>query len=580
MPGFNPKIREYYYEPVHQTKVRLAMEDTFMFLVMSLEVVWQRCARQNMIVTPQLKSIQMDSEMVLEARMQSASLDFNNAPSSAPDQEPAPSEENLISLLQPLMNLTFCYKKYGDKENFEKHRNVHEYLLKKIQTRLPNDLRIEHSTLWGSIINNEAAKFSQLIYFDANKNAQPELQELIIYIRAIEDHSEDLLSPFSNPFLVNTATRMGPSIRLRRLLGDSPMKPPWQLLSYSYLNCRFAILLMLSVTLLEFKDNPYQVGQFFQDLDQKYIDLGLSDETGSIFTFFFILVYDPKFRRPQRTYLVARLVRTTIRHLPDAAIHMLSEQLYKWLVADEQTLDTLAQRPSGSIYLLSQRLHRLHLRTESSGVSDESATSDIGGDGKSRLTPDCSSSRVSKGSFEDKDTSLPIDSLGQPSIQTEKYLNFFTTSMWHEHPHPQTGFSNSWGLLALKNPPLLYSITGAAATRMSLNDHSLNSRESQDCIVLKTRAISLIRENMSRPTSSSATSDATIASISFLALSDATDTGNLPAAQAHHNGLQQLVTLRPGGLAAITWPTLSLIYTLDVSLPVPTLPVHSLPFPL
>ena len=160
MPRYTKTVREH-YDIIHQGKFRFAVEDPLMFLTVSLEVIWQRCARQNVVTTPGLKYIQLQAEKSLDTRLRSACADIGSTLTIPAADQLQRRNAAEASALQPLMHLIFLHKRYGDRHLSDKYQAVFDVLLDRMRERLPDSVRLEECTLFGSIVSCEPLHMPQ-----------------------------------------------------------------------------------------------------------------------------------------------------------------------------------------------------------------------------------------------------------------------------------------------------------------------------------------------------------------------------------------------------------------------------------
>ena len=345
---------------------------------------------------------------------------------------------------------------------------------------------------------------------------------------------------------------------VRRILAENPVLLSWQTLSYSYLNCRFAALLML----LEATD--CELGnQFLERLNQKLSDLKVEADSGSIFTLLIALMADTEFRDSQRNYRVARILRSACKHLPEDVIRMLSEGILISLIGAPGSavgfniVQSLELESPQSPALQSPQFET---RSRSKSSPLLFSQTDMGDPSfGSAVTP-----------------SLLNMSTASRSQRLRDYIAYFASHVWHQHPKIDCAgdFLANWGPLISHGEALLYSIAGAAAAHMALTENPTASLSSQDAVAFKTRAMELIRIKVE---AEEARSILTISAIAFLAGSEAFECGNIAAASSHLQGISQLVELR-GGIQTLGWQIVEIVYLVDLHVASMTLSRPRFPF--
>lgn len=557
MPRYNKTVREH-YDFIHENKFRFAVEDPLMFLTVSLEVLWQRCARQNVASTPGLKYVQLQAEKFLSSRLSSALADINSAVASPSHDQLERRNVAEVSVLQPLMHLCFLHKKYGDPHLSDKFQGIFDRLLSQMQQRLPDSVRLEECTLFGSIVSCEPLHMPKVLGPEEAREARKDLQELFSCMESVEERMRTIrIAPQGPPSVLGLGF-LRPGSLVRRILVDSPGLDSWQTLSFAYLNCRFAALLML------LDATTCEVGnQFLDSLNQKLSDLDVEVDSGSIFTLVIVLLADSEFRDSQRNYRVARILRSACKHLAEDIIRTLSEGILTSLIGSATSavdFDTVQ----------SLRLESLQPPLLQTPRSEGSSPSDI------------AAALFSQAEMDDPSFGSPVTpSLlnTYPASRTQRlkdYIAYFASHVWYQHPKVDcaSDFLANWGPMISHGEALLYSVAGAAATHIALTESPTARLSSQDAVAFKTRAMELIRRTVE---AEDARSILIISAIAFLAGSEAFDCGNIAAASSHLQGISQLVQLR-GGIQTLGWQIMEIIYIVDLQVASMTLTRPRFPF--
>jgi hypothetical protein len=557
MPRFTKTVREH-YDFIHEAKFRLAMEDPLMFLMVSLEVIWQRCARQNIVSTPGLKYIQLQSEKLLDSRLSSAFADVSSTPADPPSDELRRRDIAEASAFHPLMDLIFLHKKYGDRELSDKYQAVFDVLFNRMRPRLPDSVRLEERALFGSIVSCEPLLMAKALGPEEARVAQKDLNELYSYMKAAEERMRNTRNGSHGVCSIPAVGFLRSGSLVWRILADSPVQSSWQTLSYSYLNCRFAALLMLSDA------TDCELGnQFLEHLNQKLSDFRVEADSQSIFTLLIALMVDSEFRDSQRNYRVARILRSAYKHLPEDVIRMLSERI----------LLSLVGTPSSAIDF--SILQSLELESpRSPGLQSFRFQA-----GSPSETPSAlfSQSDMSDPSFGSPVTpSLLNTSTASRHQKLRDYIAYFASHVWYQHPKVDCArdFLANWGPMISNGEALLYSIAGSAAAHIALTESPTATKSSQDAVGFKTRAMELIRTKVKADEGKSIL---TISAIAFLAGSEAFDCGNIAAASSHLQGISQLIELR-GGFQTLGWQIMEIIYLVDLKVATMTLKQPRFPF--
>jgi hypothetical protein len=539
MPRFNKTVREN-YDFIHGGKFRGALEDPLMFLTITLEVIWQRCAQQNIVSTPGLKYIELQAGRLLDSRLSSA---FAEIAEPHPDQLRCRNITE-ASAVHPLMQLIFLHKRHGDRLVSDKYQEVFDMLLARMRERLPNSIRLEECTLFGSIVSCEPQIMPKILGPEEARDAREELHELLSCMEAVEQRIENTVISPRGVFCVPRVGFLKSGTLVRQILAGGPVKSPWQTLSYSTLNCRFAALILL------FDATDCELGdQFLGRLNQKLSDLKVETDSGSIFTLLIILMVDSEFRNSQRNYRTARILRAACKYLPEDVIRMLSERILTSLVGAPscamsfKTMQSLELEP-----LPSPVLQPLRFKACSPGETPSALFSPAD---------------MSNPSFGSPVTpNLLNTSTASRSERLRDYIAYFASHVWYQHPKVDcaSDFLARWGPLISRGEALLYAIAGAAAAHLALTENPTASLSSQDAVGFKTRAMELIRTKVE---AEEARSILTISAIAFLASSEAFDCGNVLAASSHLTGICQLIELR-GGLQTLGWQIMEIIYMVDL----------------
>jgi hypothetical protein len=539
MPRFNKTVREH-YDFIHGGKFRSALEDPLMFLTIALEVSWQRCARQNIDSTPRLKYIQLRSERSLESRLSSA---FAEIAESHPDQ----LQRRVIaetSAIHPLMQLIFLHKRYGDRLMSDKYQVTFDVLLAQMRERLPESVRLEECTLFGSVVSCEPQIMPRILSPEEARDARKELHELLSCMEAVEQRMKNTSISPRGVFCVPRVGFLRPGTLVRQILAGGPVKSPWQTLSYSNLNCRFAALVAI------FDATDCELGdQFLGRLNQKLSDLKVEADSGSVFTLLIVLMVDSEFRNSQKSYRTARILRAACKYLPEDVIRMLSERI----------LTSLIGAPNGAMNF--KIMQSLELEPLSSPVLQPFRL-------KASSPGETPSALFSLADMSDPSFGSPVTpnllntSTTSRSKRLRDYIAYFASHVWYQHPKVDcaSDFLAKWGPLISRGEALLYAIAGAAAAHLALTENPTASLSSQDAVGFKTRAMELIRTKVE---AEEARSILTISAIAFLAGSEAFDCGNVSAASSHLAGICQLVELR-GGLQTLGWQIMEIIYMVDL----------------
>jgi hypothetical protein len=539
MPRFNKTVREH-YDFIHEGKVRGAMEDPLMFLTVALDVIWQRCAGQNIVSTPGLEYVQLQSERLLDSRLSSA---FAEIAEPHPDQLRC-RDITEASAIHPLMQLIFLHRRYGDQLVSDRYQALFDTLLARMRERLPDSVRLEECTLFGSIVSCEPQIMPKILGPGEARNARKELHELLSCMEAVEQRVENTgISP-RGVFCVPRVGFLRSGTLVRQILADGPVKSPWQTLSYSTLNCRFAALIVL------FDATDCELGdQFLGRLNQKLSNLKVEADNGSIFTLLIVLLADSEFRNSQRNYRTARILRAACKYLPEDVIRLLSERILTSLVGalscamNFKIMQSLELEP-----LQSPVLQPSQFKACSPGETPPALFS---------------LADMSDPSFGSPVTpNLLNTSTASRSKRLRDYIAYFASHVWYQHPKVDCArdFLAKWGPLISRGEALLYAIAGAAAAHLALTENPTASLSSQDAVGFKTRAMELIRTKVE---AEEVRSILTISAIAFLAGSEAFDCGNVVAASSHLKGIYQLIKLR-GGLQTLGWQIMEIIYMVDL----------------
>jgi hypothetical protein len=553
MPRFNKTVREH-YDFIHEGKFRSAMEDPLMFLTIALEVLWPRCAQQNIDSTPELKYIQLQSERSLDSRLSDA---FAEIAEPHPDQL-RHRDIAETSVIHPVMQLIFLHKRYGDRLVSDKYQVIFDMLLTRMRGRLPESVRFEECALFGSVVSCEPQTMPKILGPEEVRCASEELHELLSCMEAVEQRIKHTSTSPRGVFCVPTVGFLRPGSLVRQILVDSPVKSPWQTLSYSALNCRFAALIVL------FDVTDGELGErFLERLNQKLSDLKVEADSGSMFTLLIVLMTDSEFRNSQRNYRTARILRAACKYLPEDVIRMLSERILASLVGapgratDFKIIQSLElERPSSPV------LQSFQLKTCSPGETPSALFSPAD---------------MSDPSFGSPVTpNLLNTSTASRSKRLRDYVAYFASHVWYQHPKVDcaSDFLVKWGPLISRGEALLYAIAGAAAAHLALTENPTASLSSQDAVGFKTRAMELIRTKVE---AEEARSILTISAIAFLASSEAFDCGNVVAASSHLTGIYQLIQLR-GGIQTLGWQIMEVIYTVDLLVAAMTMSRPRFPF--
>jgi hypothetical protein len=539
MPRFNKTVREH-YDFIHEGKFRGALEDPLMFLTVALEVTWQRCARQNIDSTPGLKYIQLQSERSLDSRLSSA---FAEIAESHPDQLQH-REIAEAGAIHPLMQLIFLHKRYGDRLVSDKYQVAFDVLLDRMRERLPKSVRFEECTLFGSVVSCEPQIMPKVLSPEEARDARKELHELLSCMDAVEQRMKNTSTSPRGVFCVPRVGFLRPGTLVRQILAGGPVKSPWQTLSYSTLNCRFAALIAI------FDATDCELGdQFLGRLNQKLSDLKVEADSGSVFTLLVALMADSEFRNSHRNYRTARILRAACKYLPEDVIRMLSERI----------LSSLVGAPNCAMNF--KIMQCLELEPLSSPVLQPFRF-------KARSPGETPSALFSPADMSDPSFGSPVTpnllntSTASRSKRLRDYVAYFASHVWYQHPKVDcaSDFLIKWGPLISRGEALLYAIAGAAAAHLALTENPTASLSSQDAVGFKTRAMELIRTKVE---AEEARSLLTISAIAFLASSEAFDCGNVIAASSHLTGICQLIKLR-GGLQTLGWQIMEIIYMVDL----------------
>ena len=557
MPRYTKPVREH-YDFIHEGKFRFAIEDPLMFLTVSLEVIWQRCARKNIISTPGLKYLQNQAEKFLESRLSSAFADVSSTPAGPALDRFRARNAAEASALQPLMHLVFLHKRYGDRRLSDKYQAVFDVLLHRMRERLPHGIRLEECTLFGSIVTCEPLRMPEVVGPEGASNTRNDLHELLLCMSAAKERLKLTRVGSRGDSFVLGVGFLQPGSMVRRILADNPVLSSWQTLSYSYLNCRFAVLLML------LEATGCEVGeQFLERLNQKLSDLKVEADSGSIFTLLIALMADSDFRDSQRNYRVARILRSACKHLPEDVIRMLSEGILASLIgAPGSTVGfSLVQSlglesPQSPI----PQAFQFEARSPSKSPAVLFSPADMGDPSfGSPVTP-----------------SLLNTSTASRSQRLRDYIAYFASRVWYQHPKIDCAgdFLANWGPLISHGEALLYSVAGAAAAHLALTEIPTASLSSQDAVAFKTRSMELIRTKVE---AGEAQSILTISAITFLASSEAFECGNIAAASSHLQGVSRMIELR-GGIQTLGWQVVETIYMVDLQVASITLSRPRFPF--
>jgi hypothetical protein len=554
MPRYNKTVREH-YDFIHENKFRFAVEDPLMFLTVSLEVMWQRCARKSVASTPGLKYVQLQSERFLGSRLGFALAGIT---ATRPQDQLERRSVAEITVLQPLMHLIFLHKRYGDRHLSDNYQGVFDTLLTQMRQRLPDNLRLEECTLFGSIVSCEPLHMPKVLGPEEARRARQELQELFSCMESAEERMRVMrVGDHGDPSVLGMGF-LRPGSLVRRILAESPVLASWQTLSYSYLNCRFAALVMLL-------DATYcEVGsQFLERLNRKLSDLKVEADSGSIFTLLIVLMADSEFRDSQRNYRVARILRSACKHLAEDIIRMLSEGI----------LISLIGGPSSAVgFDIVQSLELESLRPPLL----QTPGSEAGSPGEAPLAL-FSENDMGDPSFGSPVTpSLLNASTASRTQRLRGYIAYFASHVWYQHPKVDcaSDFLANWGPMISHGEALLYSIAGAAAAHIALTESATVTLSSHDAVAFKTRAMELIRRTVEADETRSIM---TISAIAFLAGSEAFDCGNIAAASSHLQGISQLIELR-GGIQTLGWQIMEIIYNVDLQVASMTLAKPRFPF--
>jgi hypothetical protein len=554
MPRYNKTVREH-YDFIHENKFRFALEDPLMFLTVSLEVMWQRCARKSVASTPGLKYVQLRSERFLDSRLGSALADIT---ATGPQDQLQRRSFTEITVLQPLMHLIFLHSRYGDRHLSDNYQGVFDRLLTQMRQRLPDNVRLEECTLFGSIVSCEPLHMPKVLGPEEARQVRQELQELFSCMESAEERMRGIRVGYQSDPSVLGMGFLRPCSLVRRILAESPVLASWQTLSYSYLNCRFAALVML------LDSTHCEVGrQFMERLNKKLSDLSVEADSGSIFTLLIALMADSEFRDSQRNYRVARILRSACKHLAEDIIRMLSEGI----------LISLIGGPSSAMgFDIMQSFEHESLRPPLL----QTPCSGAGSPSEAPLTL-FSEHDMGDPSFGSPVTpSLLNASTASRTQRLRDYIAYFASHVWYQHPkiNCASDFLANWGPMISHGEALLYSIAGAAAAHMALTESPTATLSSHDAVAFKTRAMELIRRTVE---ADEARSILTISAIAFLAGSEAFDCGNIAAASSHLQGISQLIELR-GGIQTLGWQIMEIIYIVDLQVASMTLAKPHFPF--
>lgn len=133
------------------------------------------------------------------------------------------------------------------------------------------------------------------------------------------------------------------------------------------------------------------------------------------------------------------------------------------------------------------------------------------------------------------------------------YISFFATSMWPVYSSKKSAgtFMSSFGCMAVDNEALLYAIAASAAARQSSERRAGARRafkytaEDEAYLVYSNKAMASIR-NQTQNDPAHLASDESIGVISFLAMCEAVDSGNISNSQTHLSAMLNLVQQRGG----------------------------------
>lgn len=557
MPRYNRIVREH-YDFIHENKFRVAVEDRLMFLAVSLEVLWQRCARQNIASTPGLKYVQLQAEKGLSSRLGSALADVSSPLASPRHDQLERRNVAELSVLHPLMHLCFLHKKYGDPHLSNRLQGIFDRLLSQMEQRLPDSVRLEECALFGSIVSCEPLHMPKVLGPEETREARKDLHELFSCMESAEERTGTVRIGSQDNRSIAGLAFLRPGSLARRILADSPGLDSWQTLSPAYMNCRFAALVML------LDATGCEVGnQFLDRLNEKLLKLEVEADSGSIFTLLVVLLADSEFRDSQRNYRAARILRSACKHLTEDVLCMLSEGFLTSLIGS-------STRTVRFDFMQSLRLESFQPPLLQTNRSEASSPSDIPA---ALFSP----AEMDDPSFGSPVTPCLLNTYTASRTQRLKdYIAYFASHVWYQHPQIDCArdFLASWGPLISHSEALLYSIAGAAAAHIALTESPTAHLSSQDAVAFKTRAMELIRQTVE---AEEARSILAISAIAFLAGSEAFDCGNIAAASSHLRAISQLIQLR-GGIQSLGWQIMEIIYIVDLQVASMTLTRPHFPF--